>query len=284
MPSAPHAPEDSTHNGSDPGVFTTNAGRDSKRNASMACQGCKLSKRKCNGLLPCSNCLATHKICNYDPSQDGRRKQGRKRRLDELELRSQALDKLLSSLKSSSSSEAAQLLELIKGDASLEEIVRFLDRHPGKLADEARATLSPSPPLGSQQRRMLTLTELTDNPTYKVTAAPWTTVTEDDFFVSHLLSAYLSWYHWYYHNFDERLFLGAMAAGDLGSIYCSPFLVNAVLGMGCMFSDHPAVFATPGDLSSRGLQFYNEAYRLWMLEEGKPSLTNIQGFTLMTMM
>jgi hypothetical protein len=116
------------------------------------------------------------------------------------------------------------------------------------------------------------------------------------------VSAYLSWYHWFYHNFDEQLFLDAMSAGDLGSKYCSPFLVNAVLGMGCvscrhsrgrnrgvlsrcqMFSDHPSVFATPGDPSSRGLHFYNEAYRLWMREEGKPSLTNIQGFTIMIMM
>ena len=124
---------------------------------------------------------------------------------------------------------------MIKGDASLDRILAFLDSHPGRFSDEARATLSPSPPpVDGQQRRMLTLTELTDNPTFKVSAAPWTTVTEDDFFVSHLVSAYLSWYHWYYHNFDERLFLDAMSRGSLESTYCSPFLVNAVLGMGCV--------------------------------------------------
>jgi branched-subunit amino acid aminotransferase/4-amino-4-deoxychorismate lyase len=129
---------------------------------------------------------------------------------------------------------------LIKEDASLEEVLEFLDSHPGGVSDEARATFSPSPaPKSSQPRRMLTLTELTDSPPFRVSAAPWTTVTTDDFFVSHLVSAYLSWYHWYYHNFDETLFLDAMASGKLDSAYCSPFLVNAILGMGCVSSCYP---------------------------------------------
>jgi hypothetical protein len=242
----------------------------------------------------------TNKNCHYDPTQDGRRKQGRKRRLDELEMRSQALDKLLTSIRNSSSSDSRQLLQLIKGNASLDEILEFLDSHPGKLADEARATLSPQPE-NHQPRRMLTLTELTDDPTIKVSASPWTTVTDDDAFVSHLLSAYLSWYHWYYYNFDERLFLDALTTGNRDSPYCSPFLVNAVLGMGCvsrshlllclvhsltrrqMFSDHPDALQTPGDPSSRGMHFYEEAHRLWTAEAAKPSLTNVQGFTIMIM-
>ncbi|EXJ68033.1 uncharacterized protein A1O5_08648 [Cladophialophora psammophila CBS 110553] len=261
-----------------------NPQRSAKKNATIACQACKISKRKCDQHQPCSNCQASNKTCIYDPSQDGRRKESRKRRLNELELRSHALDRILISLKHSSSPEARQLLELIKQDAPLEEIILFLDTHPGPAANETRAALSASPPPeGDGIRRMLAISELTDNPTFRVPAAPWTTVTKDDLLVSHLVSAYINWYHFYYHNFDEKLFLAAMAKGNLDSSYCSPFLVNAVLGMGCFFSDHPLAFATPGEVGSRGLHFYNEAHRLWTLEAAKPTLTNIQGFTIMIM-
>ncbi|OAP60583.1 hypothetical protein AYL99_05585 [Fonsecaea erecta] len=275
--------------GKDPssaGLPTASAQRTVKKNASVACQACKASKRKCDQRQPCSNCLTNNRVCVFDPSQDGRRKQARKRRLEELELRSNALDRILISLRNSSSPEARQLLDLIKRDGPLEEILEFLDAHPGPVANETRAALSATPPPegGGGIRRMLAISELTDEPTFRVPAVPWTTVTKDDLFVSHLVSAYLNWYHFYYHNFDEKLFLEAMVAGDLQSPYCSPFLANAVLGMACFFSDHPLAFATQGDAGSRGLHFYNEAHRLWTFEAAKPTLTNIQGFTIMIMM
>lgn len=81
---------------------------------------------------------------------------------------------------------------------------------------------------------MLTINELVDKPAFSVPAAPWTKITHNDWVVSHLVSAYLNWYHFYYHNFDEVLFLEAMVSGDLESSYCSPLLVNAVLAMGCV--------------------------------------------------
>lgn len=158
-------------------------------------------------------------------------------------MRSQALDRLLISLKHSPGSEARELIELIRRDAPLEEILEFLDAHPGRVADETRAILSPSPLLEEPEaRRVMTVDELTDEPIYKVPASPWTTVTKDDLFVSHLVSAYLSWYHWYYHHFDERLFLDAITAGQVDSTYCSPLLVNAVLGMGCVSCSHVMAF------------------------------------------
>ncbi|OAG41676.1 hypothetical protein AYO21_04140 [Fonsecaea monophora] len=267
------------------GFRPPNTQRPTKKNASIACQACRASKRKCDQRQPCSNCHTNNRTCIYDPSQDGRRKQARKRRIDELELRSHALDRILISLRNSSAPESRQLLELIKRDAPLEEILEFLDAHPGPVANETRRALSATPPPegGGGIRRMLAISELVDDPTYKVPAAPWTTVTKDDQLVSHLVSSYLNWYHFYYHNFDEKLFLDAMVAKNLQSPYCSPFLVNAVLGMGCFFSDHPMAFATPGDASSRGLHFHNEAQRLWAIEAAKPTLTNIQGFTIMIM-
>ena len=41
-------------------------------------------------------------------------------------------------------------------------------------------------------------------------------------------------------------------------------------------SDDPLALATPGDPTSRVVQFYNETLRLWYAEEGKVGLTAIQ--------
>jgi len=162
----------------------------------------------------------------------------RKRRLDELEFRSNALDKLLLKLRNSSHAEARELIDLLKRDAPLEEILEFIERNPGELADETKRALSasPPPPEGVGIRRMLAISELIDMPTFQVEAEPWTTVTSDNAFVSNVLSAYYNWFHWHYVNFDWELFLEAFKAKDLNSPYCSPFLVNAVLGMGCVSS------------------------------------------------
>lgn len=47
------------------------------------------------------------------------------------------------------------------------------------------------------------------------------------------------------------------------------------------FSDHPAVFAVPGDPTTRGLHFYEEAERLYKAENDRVSLTNVQGLSIM---
>lgn len=48
-----------------------------------------------------------------------------------------------------------------------------------------------------------------------------------------------------------------------------------------MYSDHPSVFAVPNDPASRGVHFMEEAMRLWALEEGKTTLTNLQSLLIL---
>jgi hypothetical protein len=60
---------------------------------------------------------------------DGRRNEARKRRPEELELRSLALDRLLLKLRISTHAEARGLIDFIQQDASLEKILAFLDKH-----------------------------------------------------------------------------------------------------------------------------------------------------------
>lgn len=48
-------------------------------------------------------------------------------------------------------------------------------------------------------------------------------------------------------------------------------------------SEIDAAFAAPGDLITRGLHFHKEALRLWNVEAGKPSLTNLQALLVLSL-
>jgi hypothetical protein len=71
-------------------------------------------------------------------------------------------------------------------------------------------------------------------PIYKVPAKPWTRLTDDDDLVSDLISLYLEWVNPFFRVLEEDLFIKAMQSGDFNSEYCSPFLVNAMLGYACV--------------------------------------------------
>jgi hypothetical protein len=71
-------------------------------------------------------------------------------------------------------------------------------------------------------------------PPLNVPAKPWTTLTDDDELVSHLVSIFFEWINPYLRNVEEDLFLDAMRSGDLTSEYCSPLLVNSILAYACV--------------------------------------------------
>ena len=48
-----------------------------------------------------------------------------------------------------------------------------------------------------------------------------------------------------------------------------------------MYTDVPEVFATLDDSSTRAVHFVEEAKRLWELEEGSATLTNLQGLIML---
>ncbi|KAI5209046.1 hypothetical protein E4T39_01043 [Aureobasidium subglaciale] len=118
-------------------------------------------------------------------------------------------------------------------------------------------------------------------PPYKLPAKPWTTLTDDDDLVSHLVSLYLEWVNPFFRPLEEDLFVAAMQAGDLDSEYCSPFLVNSILGYACLYSEREGAFFQPDDYLTRGQQFHDEAFRLWQLEEGRATLKNLQALAIM---
>lgn len=48
-----------------------------------------------------------------------------------------------------------------------------------------------------------------------------------------------------------------------------------------MYTDHPAAFAEAQNPLSRGTHYFQDALRLWQLEEGHSKLTNLQGLTIL---
>lgn len=72
-----------------------------------------------------------------------------------------------------------------------------------------------------------------DTPTFVVPASPWTNLTTDDLFVSHLLSVFINYVNPYWRYVEEDLVLQGMRAGKTGT-YCSPLLVNAICAFACV--------------------------------------------------
>lgn len=85
-----------------------------------------------------------------------------------------------------------------------------------------------------KRRMVMSIQSLSDEPLFDLPAKPWTEVTEDDHFVSHLVSLYFTWEHAACHVIDREVFLEDMKNGELDSQCCSPLLVNALLATACV--------------------------------------------------
>ena len=193
----------------------------------------------------------------------------------ELYAKVEAFDAVLDSIRSTDDTAVADLIKLIRDEASVEEI-----------ASHARGILKASAPHGSRDRTrttIMSIASLTDEPPIRVSASPWTTITDDDNFVSHMISVYFTWHHESYPAVYKDIFIKAMIAGDTSSQFCSPFLVNCMLLTACLYSNHPLVYAFDNDNASRGAHFADEVARLWSIEEGRASLTNLQGLVILSL-
>ena len=71
-------------------------------------------------------------------------------------------------------------------------------------------------------------------PRISVKAKPWTTITDDDDLVTHLVSLFVDWEAHCVGIVDCDSFLEGMEKGDLNSPYCSPFVVNSMCAYACV--------------------------------------------------
>lgn len=88
----------------------------------------------------------------------------------------------------------------------------------------------------------------------------WTSVTDDDDFIEHLLTLYFTWQHAFFQSFPEKLFREDLIAGRTD--HCSRMLVNSICAAGCLLSDWPQARRNAEDSLTAGLDFFDEAMRL----------------------
>lgn len=194
--------------------------------------------------MPCENCNKIGAICTIDEDSDQRRKRVLKRKLETLEAKGTLLDQLVLTLQNSDRTVAAQVVNLIRSHATLDEIRAYIDdileRPKLEKTPELIEVCSGVQKWHDTQKRAradrprVDHRELSDIVLFHVPARPWTNVTEDDEFVSHLMSLWFTWSHPFLNWIDRDLFIESMQSGDLDSPYCSPFLVNIILADACV--------------------------------------------------
>lgn len=164
-------------------------------------------------------------------------------RIHNLEGDRELLVRLVSTLRETDNHRVLQLLSLIRSNSPLEEVKTYMNDHlyfelkkTPELADFAGLSqfVGLDRSEHRSQRRILDVNRLADIPLWKVPAKPWTNITDDDDFVSHLMSLWFTWTHPYMNWIDRDLFIRDMQLSVKTSNYCSPFLVNIILADACV--------------------------------------------------
>lgn len=114
----------------------------------------------------------------------------------------------------------------------------------------------------------------------KLPSTTWTSVTNDVNLVRHLLALYFCWEYPTFASLSKEHFLKDFNSGR--HRYCSPILVNALLALGCRFSDQPKTRADSNDPHTSGDHFFKEALRLLSRESNHHNLTTIQALGIMS--
>ena len=138
-----------------------------------------------------------------------------------------------------------------------------------------------------------TLSQELETADYSATDDPittWTRVTKDARVIKHLMQMYFNYHYPYFTTLSKTMFLRdyskgkAGLAGQTGTIYCSSLLVNAMLALGCHFTDIPEACAVPGDNQTKGDHFFAEAKRLILENDefARPRLVTVQALALMS--
>ncbi|KAJ5554782.1 hypothetical protein N7461_003252 [Penicillium sp. DV-2018c] len=250
------------------------------KKATTACEACQ--KRKTKVCISSSSSSSFSSSSSADHSSnltinsdnDGRRRITLKRKIQTLELDRDLLVRLVEAIRNDNDQQTPDVLNLIRSNAPLDEIRLCLSdgqrewqmnnhNHPVKMSRHS-------------PKRYMDVNRIVDIALFQVPAQPWTSITEDDAFVSHLISLYFTWQHPILNWIDRDLFLADMQSGRLESRFCSPLLVNSMLAIACTYSDYPESFAVPGEPRSRGDHFFQEALALLEKEEGRLPLTTLQ--------
>lgn len=259
--------------------------------------------------------------CVYDPNSDHRRKGVYKEKIDSLKTRNSTLQTLIQALLNAAEDDVPALVRRIRTCESLDDVAEaVLKEEEGVDEDDGDLTLLAPTDLptfetelstkmgemriengsvrfigGTSNLIYLSPSELEDDSMsmelqqQEDPLTTWTDVTKDTEVIVHLINMYFTWHYPYFTTLSKSLFyrdllLGKPPGPQKRTMYCSSLLVNAMLALGCHFTNSPAGFQDPNDSSTKGDAFFQEAKRLIVEndEYEKPRLTTVQALALMS--
>ncbi|RDW91538.1 hypothetical protein BP5796_02703 [Coleophoma crateriformis] len=263
-------------------------------------------RKQCDGTRPtCSACVTVYNTeCFYDIDSDRRRKGALKRDIKHLIEDNERREFILDALRNAADADLDDVVQIIRSDRTYEAIAEALENLNLNLTTRnhsERPTLEgeladfvgkPCTDKDGQTRLYGHTSNLAilgnDEAVHSkaiIEAVTWTKVTSDVEFIKHLFNLYFAWSHPFYVLFPQETFFKAMR--DRNTKYCSPLLVNAVLAVGCHFSDRPEARADPKDPSTVGEHFFAEARRILCDEVQSDAaytmLTTVQALGVMSL-
>lgn len=257
---------------------------------------------QCDGVQPsCSACISVYSSpCYYDIDSDHRRKGALKRDIAQLTEEKEAQTIILDAIRNGSESDVDDIVQYIR--ANPDDSFQALAEEVQKMGQQSTKVTRKLEPHSLES----TLADYSGNPEkreeiqhYGHTSnlaliggdhslprrameqcGSWTTVTDDNELIRHLMDLYFTWSHCFYILFSQEVFFHGMDNKKLK--YCTPLLVNAVLALGCTWSDRPEARADPNNPDTLGDHFFAEAKRLLSLEE-EARLTTVQALGVMSL-
>ncbi|RGP79070.1 nitrogen assimilation transcription factor nit-4 [Fusarium longipes] len=286
-----------------------------------ACQACRQRKAKCDGQRPqCLACVSGGRECHYVSHPFEAEAAVLKRKHEKLQERITEHESLYSSLKTREPHETDEILRRIRAGQDVKTItgdIRGMDAAKQSSTSSTSRKHASSPTLlatrtsfsEAQQPGLTASNEHPDHileeawqdtqrrpsehmfigiPGYILPLSRWTSAHQDNNLLSHLLLLFWTWDTVCNRVIDRTIFeedlknLDPMTTGAPSEIrFCSPFLVNALLAVGCLYSTDSATFSVPDEISTRGRIFAQEALRCLKIEDTRPSLAVAQGLALM---
>ncbi|KAB8297819.1 hypothetical protein EYC80_001617 [Monilinia laxa] len=269
----------------------------------------------------CSSVYGTE--CVYDPLSDHRRKGVYKEKIDSLKTRNSTLQTLIQAILNAAEDDVPNLVRKIRTCESLDDVADGILKEEQGLQDEYddvddnMAYVTNNLPTfetqlsgkmgelrlengsvrflgGTSNLIYLDPTDIDEENTLETTQqgeplTSWTNVTQDTEVIVHLINLYFTWHYPFFTTLSKRLFyedfLRGKPPGDpKRTMYCSSLLVNAMLALGCHFTNSPKACADPSDSTTKGDAFFAECKRLIVEndEYEKPRLTTIQALCLMS--
>ncbi|KAJ4864596.1 fungal specific transcription factor domain-containing protein [Trichoderma breve] len=283
-----------------------------RRCISTACVACRRRKSKCDGQLPsCAACSSVYGTeCIYNPNSDHRRKGVYREKVDSMKAQSSTLQIIVEAILNATEEEVPAVVNKIRTcdnlDTVAQELLKMGEEEPKEeefeenLDEGSMAFL----PISGEQELAGKMGELRlengsvrfiggtshliylgdphhggidyDSPSEpgicENPITSWTRVTTDPRLIMHLMNMYFNYHYPYFTTLSRKLF------------WRDFMRVNAMLALGCHFTDIPGAFGIPGDSRTKGDHFFAEAKRLIVDndEYEKPRLVTVQALALMS--